>query len=209
MTAKKGGSVHRICLVVGACLFVGETPLRCVQGCGNWKNLISTSPNTVRSRAKQRTGSCDVLPHPSTPSSSSASARPCHPTAGLGLPVSSGLGGSVAARFSGFGFSGELGLGVTPTRKSALLVVGQRRPASRARRRLSSTPPFLADSACGKTTSRHSSCAPPGGVRRKVNSNRYVVAYLLQILFCTRQGQPMGSIDENPQMLTRLIGVSR
>jgi len=115
-------------------------------------NLVSPSPNTVKSCAKQRTGSCDVLPHPSTPSSSSASAQFTDPPDHIWISVSSGQRGSVASRFSGFGFSGELGLGVTPTRKSALLVVGHRRPAPRARRRLSSTPPFLADSACGKTT---------------------------------------------------------
>jgi len=33
-----------------------------------------------------------------------------------------------------------------------MLVVGERRPAPRARRRLSSTPPFPADPACGQAT---------------------------------------------------------
>ena len=33
-----------------------------------------------------------------------------------------------------------------------MLFVGQRRPAPRARRRLSSTPPFPADPACGQAT---------------------------------------------------------
>ena len=168
MTAKKGGSVHRICLVVGACLFVGENPSPVCAGCGNWENLVSPSPNTVKSCAKQRTGSCDVLPHPSTPSSSSASAQFTDPPDHIWISVSSGQRGSVASRFSGFGFSGELGLGVTPTGKSALLVVGQRRPTPRARRRLSSTPPFLADSACGKTTLT-TFVVRTRGVRRKVD----------------------------------------
>ena len=55
-------------------------------GRGNWNKLWFAFTHTIKSCAKQRTGSCDVLPHPSTTSSSSASAQFMDPATVLGSP---------------------------------------------------------------------------------------------------------------------------
>ena len=66
----------------------------------------------------------------------------------------SGRWGAVAAWISAFGSRGwkDFPVWSPPTGKSAILLVGQRRPAPRARWCLSSDPPFPVDPACDQAT---------------------------------------------------------
>ena len=99
---------------VGACLFVGGTPLGFVQDVGIGQNTeFPPSPNTVNSCAKQRTGSSDVLPHPPPPSSSSVSAQFADPSNLAHIGLRSVEFGCRAVRRI-FGRRGGLGFAARP-----------------------------------------------------------------------------------------------